>query len=348
MITYYVDCDAAGGDDGSVGSPYDSLANAEAARNGTFTDAVTFVCLASGGGKDTDACVWSGGTQTPTYYALIEAAAAHYAGVVWDEAKYGIVLTSTPGNPCLDIGSSTYIKVRGIQTRIVSKTDNYAAGIIASWAGNTSNKAEVKDCLFIGDGGTSYTLTGFGCSHADWTVDFINCLAFNIGYDGNHCAFVAAGVTNIYNCVAVGGGTAARIQGTAVCVMKNCYFAAPAGSGITTYTGCTLDKVNVACSDTTATATGTGITATNCIDNVPLTTATFVDPLNATALSRDFHFADVNSDLYGAGVAPGGSAPLDYTTDLDGETVGTWCIGVDSVAAAGGAPDSNFFFYPYF
>ena len=79
--------------------------------------------------------------------------------------------------------------------------------------------------------------------------------------------------------------------------------------------------------------TGTGETATNCVAAaVALDTDTFV---NVTGGSEDFHLAaGTGSALYGTGAAPGGSAPLNYTTDIDGETVATWCIGADSRPAA--------------
>ena len=83
---------------------------------------------------------------------------------------------------------------------------------------------------------------------------------------------------------------------------------------------------------------GADETATDCVAAaVALDTDTFV---NVTGGSEDFHLAaDGNSPLMGVGVdTSGDSAPLDFTTNIDGETRdATWDIGADSWVASGTA-----------
>jgi len=59
-------------------------------------------------------------------------------------------------------------------------------------------------------------------------------------------------------------------------------------------------------------------TGTSGLQNIPVSTATFV---NVTAGSENWHLAGTGSGLYNVGTnTSGDSAPMNFTTDIDGET----------------------------
>jgi hypothetical protein len=75
------------------------------------------------------------------------------------------------------------------------------------------------------------------------------------------------------------------------------------------------------------------------LQSIAYNTDTFV---NVTGGSEDFHLAaDGLSPLQGTGTdTSGDAAPMNFTTDIDGDTRdATWDIGAD--AAAGGAATTN-------
>jgi len=171
-------------------------------------------------------------------------------------------------------------------------------------AGNNGVREPVVNCA---DGDLTLYLWNsvlYGTSNYASTSNAALLSANSTAVSAYNCVFVSyAGVNN------AGGGTP---------VLKNCY-AAGQTAGTAYYGSPTLTYC--ASNDTTAGS------ANGCVSSVALDTDTFIS-------TTDFHVAaDGASPLQGAGNAPGGSAPLNYTTDIDGQTVATWCIGVDGIAA---------------
>ena len=340
MTTYYVDCDAAGGGDGSVGSPYDAVSVAEAAQNGTFTDVIRFLCSASAGGKDTVGTFVWGGDQTAAYYLLIQAADGHRASAQWNPNIYGIEISGSAVN-CIAIGDD-YCRVDGIQGRVTASTGNYNGCFVTTTNQSATNRVDFTNLLALGPvSDNTYSFTCYNNADPDGVMNLVNCVGRIVTTtDSNRTCVTSAGTTlNLYNCTFIGGQYAVQARSGCVVNCRNVYAAGSGNEAFYRRDTATLNKVNCASSDGTADDTDAYTTASNCLVNVPLDATTLLDPLNATVLSRDYHLAGVDSDLYGAGVAPGGSDPLNYTTDIDGDTIGVggrYDIGVDWFVAAGG------------
>lgn len=354
MITYYVDADAAGGGDGSSGSPYDSLSAAEAARNtadgvggggGAYTDIVRYLCSASSGGADTTGVTIFGGSQTAAYYLLIQTDTGHRASAKWNASKYRIEVANTFA---IDVNDD-YVRVDGVQARVTSVSSSGAGSFTASGNIAASNRIDFSNCLALGpDSDDTNYYVGFSMADSDTIANIYNCVVRRVASGssarlGIDCSGVSA---SIYNCTVIGGQMAVRAQGSCVVTARNVYGGGSTFDCFYRRDTAYLYKTNCASSDGTADDTSSYETASNCLVNIALDATTFLDPLNATVIDRDWHLADTDSDLYGAGVEPGGADPLNYTTDIDGDTIGgggRYDIGADWYYTAPAAETVKFF-----
>jgi len=329
-IVYYVDTDVVGGagDGSSWSNAYASLNAAETARDGDIATAgntVTFLCRGATN-ADTAAVNINGWTTDADSYVKIEADPEDRHAGVWSTSKYRISIADALA---FQIGED-YVTVDGLQIETSSANQAGQVPIIVNAQAATNNAVIISNCIVKGHNSGTYTQSGILFGDADTISYVFNCIIYNINTLSGSRGITGQGATqSIYNCTVIGGEYGIR-SSAATCNMKNCYLG---GSGVEAYlrnVG-TLNKNYCASSDGSADDTGANETTdANYIINVALDNDTFVDS------TGNFHLAaDGLSPLQGEGAAPGGAAPLDYTTDIDGETITTWSIGADSIVAGG-------------
>lgn len=339
MATWYVDPDAAGSADGtSWTNAYTALQTAVAAKAANLTGAgpVTFLCRSSAGTADTTAVTVGGYTTTAADYIEIKTDTTDRAGCSWNAAKYRLA----PSDAACIIINEDYVRVDGLQIAIAATT---AArnGVYVALVGAATD-IRLSNLLVKGSNSADYGEIGININDSTATVSIWNCLIYGLASSASRTTTfpfsLSCAAASIYNCVGIGGYRGVRVIGGDV-VAKNTYCGLTHSADFDVAGG-SLTKVNCASEDSTADDDNAGDElATDCIVGVACDTDTFV---NVTAGSEDFHLAaDGLSPLQGTGAAPGGSAPLNYTTDIDGETVTTWCIGVDGIAAASFARPSS-------
>jgi len=322
--TAYVDT-VAGTNDSSHGGSSGSgacltLAYLVAYRLGTLTGPLVVDC--HGSTADTvqpdigDTAISTTATNTLT----IRANAADRAVPGWDANKYRLSVTGT----LLCRIREGYVNFDGVQFELIPTG---AANFFTDTARSSSGISVFSGCVFKGDGGSAYQCREIGGAATRY---YINCLVYNLGTHGNSYLAFGYGANYLYNCTVVGAASGpdcvVRNDGATSVECKNTYAGRTSGSGACFY-GTLAGDYN-ASSDTSAdTKFGTGI------NSVAVNTTNFVDV--TVDGGEDFHLpVGTGSALYDVGNAPGGSAPLNYTTDIDGDTVATWCIGVDSRPAA--------------
>jgi hypothetical protein len=253
------------------------------------------------------------------YLSIYTTATARHDGK-WDTGAY---MLSVANASALTFGNSvnmTHIRIDGLQIGLSSANANYQCCIDIAAAGAGTN-IWLSNCILRQAANNSYRIPAILSQSGNVTLYCWNTVAYGVGNNDNALNAVFCGYDygafNLYSCTAIGGKYAYYANdsgGTMTC--KNCY-----GGGSATedfYRGAgTLAKTNCASEDASADDTGTGETASNCITGVALSTSTFV---NVTAGSQDFHLV-TGSALIGAGATTSGeSAPLNFTTDIDGDT----------------------------
>lgn len=327
MKNLYVDTDT--GNNGDNGTTWElakaTLAGAIAALPGDLTADDSYAIHCKGTAADTSAVLINNHETDATHYIVIQTDVDDRHSGIWTTSKYRLTVTNDVG--IYDLVN--YVFIDGLQISVSSPTANYK-NIIQFEVGAT-NQCRVSNCILKGSGNADYIGNGISIE-ANGNVDIWNNIIYSVGTgNGSNVISCNGNVVNIYNCTLISGYIGIRCAaGTAT--VKNTYAGGSGGQDFYRGGG-TFAKINCASEDQSADDTGASETATNCVAGaVALSTDTFV---NVSAGSEDFHLAaGTGSALYDAGDAPGGSAPLDYTTDIDGETVSIWCIGADSRAAA--------------
>jgi hypothetical protein len=227
-------------------------------------------------------------------------------------------------------GGSSNVRFDGLQIGVSASNSNYQSPVFNDYANVDNSAWWFSNCIFRGAGSADYNNPGVYVADSQNTVTIWDCIIYNVGTrDNAYCSGVIcdSGTANLYSSTVIGGKYGVCANGGTINA-KNVY----AGGTLTEdfYRGSgTLAKTNCASEDASADDTGTGETATNCVAAaVAIDTDTFV---NVTATTEDFHLAaDGNSPLEDAGVDTSGEgAPLNFTTDIDGDTITTWPIGAD-------------------
>ena len=264
------------------------------------------------------------------YLSIYTTAAARHNGK-WDTGAY---ILSPANSTALNVnaGNLAHIRIDGLQMGPSSTSGNYQACFYISTVPTAT--IWLSNCILKQTGDNSDITPGVFCEDSSATLCMWNCIVYGLGTTDHALNSAICGYDftayNIYSCVAIGGkyGIYAGDTGGTITV-KNTY----AGGTVTEdfYRGAgTLDKTNCASEDSSADDTGTGETAANCDVSVALDTDTFVNVTYATA---DYHMAaDGNSPLMAQGADTSGeSSPLNFTTDIDGQTRdATWDIGADA------------------
>lgn len=258
-------------------------------------------------------------TDATRYISIYTTAAARHDGK-WDTGAYILELTNADGIVCDGGTGVNYVRFDGLQVHIASgnanSQDPFTFGNIAA-----SNQFRISNSI-IRHHGLDYTSNAIYPS-SNTNLDIWNTVIYGFrNATGNARPLQWNGnVLNLYNCTIISGYIGVN-YGTGTITAKNTYVG---GTGGADWNGTITMSY---CGSADGTATGTG-EVTEGVD-----TDTFV---NVSAGTEDFHLAaDGDSLLEGAGDAPGGAAPLNYTTDIDGDTCSDWCIGADHPAAAGG------------
>ena len=275
---------------------------------------------------DTAAVTINGLTTDATHYLLVyttTAARQDPHSVAWDTGAYNIVPTAARGL----VISDENVKINGLQ--ISSTTPNGDGFHVVDILGNFSaaNQIELSNCIIKGHGHATYVQSGLRISDGNIHVRAWNLIIYNIGAaSGNNGVLVndyGGEELYLYSSSIVGTGTRGiwgRSAGNTV-ICKNCYV-----GGFTTQYVDTITKTTCASSDTTGSVG---------LQNIAADTDTFV---NVSAGTEDFHLAaDGLSPLQGVGTdTSGDAAPMNFTTDIDGDTRdATWDIGADAVVAGG-------------
>lgn len=326
---YYVDPDVSGGaGDGSTwANAYSSLNAAETAQDGNITagNAVVFVCGHNGASQttaDTAAVnVFGWTTDADSYVAIRTETADRHTGL-WSDAKYRLTIADSKA---LQI-SEDYVRVEGLQVAVThTSAANQSALYVSAQA---TSDIRINDTLVKHAADNTNAQQGIYLSGGIATV--WNCAAYGLGTTAlfTNGAMVVTGTMTVYSSTLIGGYAGLRVTTGSTCTAKNVY----ARGGTVSFSNAgTLTATYCASSDLTADDFG----ATGCVVSVAFDTDTFV---NVTAGSVDLHLAaDGLSPLMGAGIDTSGeSAPLNFTTDFDGQTRdATWDIGADAWVIAG-------------
>lgn len=310
----------------SSGGDYTSLSAWEAGQQGDLTgvrdEIARAVCYAI---DDTTEFGVDGWTTSATQYITMECdATARHAGV-WNGAKYNLIGSSAN---VLSINEE-YVRIDGLQIGNAAVGGTQSPIVSVNTRASGANELRISNCLIKAAGSATYPEPGIRIEGANSIVNIFNCIVYGLGNVDNYYAsgmlFAGDNITaKVYSSTCIGGKFGLlNWFGTGITVAaKNVYCG---GTATSDFSG-TITETNCASEDTSA--GGTNHTHAN------VDTDTFV---NVTAGSEDFHLAaDGLSPLQGAGVDTSGeSAPLNFTTDIDGDTISNWSIGADDGVASG-------------
>ena len=275
---------------------------------------------------DTAQVVVSGWTTDSSHYiSLVADATARHAGV-WDGDKYNLVFAN---DDVFYVGED-YVRLDGLQISSSGMNGNGDDIIYVIGQSTGANDIRLSNLIVKGAGDTTYNQNGILLNDADLVSYVWNCIVYNIGAPVSGASYCIRGVGAthcFYSCVTIGGNYGIACSSSAVVTAKNCYSGGSLTEDISYGTG-TFAKTNCASEDASADDAGGTETQTNCITGVALDTDTFV---NITAGTENFHLAaDGLSPLEDTGVdTSGDAAPLNFTTDIDGDTITTYPIGAD-------------------
>ena len=321
MATWYIDTDAdEGSPDGTEAHPYNTLNEAEQAKDANITGAgpVTFICQGSTQADDAAVSVGGWTTTAADYVEITTAAADRHAGV-WSDMKYRL---NVNGSRVIYLNED-YIRLDGLQITKTS-TANGQDGILNYGQTNGANDLRVSNCIIKLSGGTTYSEAGIYGSGTYGVLRIWNCIIYG---GATHAAAANAGVivvdgttTEVFGCTIIGGYYGIRAGNNRTITAKNCYAVGVSSDAYSVGTSATITQTNCAADDTTADGTDPH-------DSVAYSTATFqsVTPGDATYLKLT-----LDGGLTGHGATltddPPGSTAL--ALDIAGATrTTTWDIG---------------------
>jgi hypothetical protein len=329
------------GTPGTTGAHYATLQAAITGEVGAAANLVTGTAILhiecsvfSGNAADTTAVTINGFTTNASYYVHIYPASRH-AGV-WDATKYRLDVANAISLRIQD----NFVWVDGLQIgkTATSGDDQGGVQIDSVDAGAVINLSS----LIIRNYASGSRQVGIYIVDTDApTVNIWNTIVYglpDIFSFYNSGLFIDFGATvNIYSSTFIGGHFGIGNSATATINAKNVYASfldSIAGAAFSTAGGA-LNQTTCASSDTTATGTA--------LDSIAVNTTNFT---NVTGGSEDFHLP-LGSALINVGTDTSGeSAPLNFTTDIDGQTrSGTWDVGADEYVAAGGGAVVRLFFF---
>jgi hypothetical protein len=315
-----------------TGGTYTTLAGAiagELVANADLTAMAGILNIEIGGtwsSADTTAVVIDGFTTSAVYYVNIYTVSpARHAGI-WSTSKYILAVSGGIG---IDV-EDNYVTIDGLQISVTDTANVYGIGGTGALS-TGANRIVISNNIIKGPNTSSNGFYGIASQGTDCNYYVYNCVVYGFGTT-NTRALLQNGTTttmSLYSSTIISGDYCIRcLAGTITA--KNVY----AGGGTTE------DWYGV----------GSGITCTTCMSSdaatragvtksIALNTTNFTNVTYATA---DYH-VPLGSALIGVGTdTSGDAAPMNFTTDIDGETrSGTWDIGADEYIAAGGAAMIN-------
>jgi len=231
-----------------------------------------------------------------------------------DTTKYVLSVSNTTA---LYLRLTNYVKIDGLQitTQAVNANGQGVIFVYSEGAGHI----DISNCIIKGSNSATYYQEGLTWQSAA-TFNIWNCIFYNFDTTSNTRVIgTASPNTNIYSTTVIGGYYGILDNGGGA-IEKNNYVGG-CGAGGCYYGG---TKTTCASSDTSGTAG---------LQNIAANTTQFV---NVTAGSENFHLAGTGSALYNVGTdTTGDAAPLNFTTDIDGETRdATWDIGADAAVTS--------------
>lgn len=331
MATFYVRTSSAGGDgtadtDSGTTAAYASLSLFEDARNGVLSEATTVYCsVGSGTAADTTAVAIAGWTASAANYLQVEAKSGEKASTKWSATKYRLEVANANA---LHLSAIDYVRVVGLQCGVTAMSANYQAPIYVNIVG-ASTDIRIDSCyLKVKEGLTSrapalYVPSGAGIALKVWNTI---CETRSNSTHAYSCGItiVNAATVEIYNCTCIGGTYGINRVTSGTVTAKNTY-----GYGVTA--GFTGTITTSYCASNTAELSGTGD-----VDSVAKATASGAYFADVSANDNADWAIGASSALCNVGAAPGGSAPLNYTVDINGATRTTnYDIGADEYVAAG-------------
>lgn len=237
------------------------------------------------------------------HYFLVRPAVGYEHGGVFTTSKYVFTNTIIIGAP--------HFHISGIlQQYTATATNKYAISC-------TGTTGENKFDSIIQKIQSSYTGTvAIRGSSNGGTRNISNCVAYFAGgtatdaraYGNNY------GYAYIYNCTAYSFAVG-FYRNTTTTAVKNCLAQNCADGFLGAFDSSSTNN----CSNVSGDAPGA---------NAVTGTAVFVD-----ATTGDFHLSSSDTVSRGVGADLSADAVFPVTTDIDGETIATWSIGADSVAA---------------
>ena len=314
---------ASGGDFTTV---YDAVEHIKSSHSNLVTADVYATIEISGAfsAPETAKWVFTGITTDATHYLRIYTiGSARHAGV-WNTNAHILEVTddSTTTNT-----NCNYIQFDGLQIHCASATGTQRNNFNYSAIG-ASNLTQISNCIIRGHGSDYAEYCVYPVTNLN--VDMWNCIIYGFtGTGSNPTVFYwSAGTLNIYNAVIIGGYRGIRkVSGTVN--LKNVYCGGQNGA---CFYGSPDTLTNCVSSDTTAGSSN------GCKSSIAVSVtadSTHAGFKNVTAGSEDFHLVSTSSPLYHAGVdTSGDSAPMNFTTDIDGDTYySTRSIGVDELGS---------------
>ena len=289
---------------------YTTLSEAEAALPATPTTPLVINIIGSWTSADTTAVTVAGVTTTAANYLLIRAfGSARHAGV-WASDKYRLY----PAGAYPLRVQVPFLRVDGLLIGKSSTSGQQACIYLESSA--TPSDYRVSNCV-IRQSGSIQDEPGIYVVSSNAVLKVWNTIIYGLGSSTTttNSAIYCTGTVHVYGCVLIGGSRGIYQSGGGSLICKNCY-----ASGSTAGYHNVATMVTCASSDTSGSAG---------LQNIAHSTATFS---SVTAGSQDYHLAP-GSALFDAGTdTSADSAPLNFTTDIDGETRTFWSVGADDGA----------------
>ena len=272
---------------------------------------ITITISGSWSSADTNAVGISGITLSATNTLTIATSGdARHNGTLGN--GYRIVTTATTTSGIVMGSGANYVRIDGLSIDISSNTANSQNGAIDNYNGASSD-IRVSNCII--KPGKNIAIRVSRCYSTIWNCILIKGNAASGGIEAAESAQQAF-TTKIYNVTSPELGYLGQIAS----LFKNNFFASYSSNN--GYSGSSTNNASV---NTTAPAVNTYYTN--------------VSPTFVNSAAGDYHLSPSDTALKDLGANTCGDAsPLNYTTDIDGQTrTGTWDIGADEyVASASG------------
>lgn len=315
------------GTPGTNGAHYATLSAAISGEVGAAPDLVSGAAIltieCSGNVSDTTAVDVVNFTTDSTHYVKIVTPVANRHAGIWSASKYRLEVAN-PAVAVLRIRQE-YTRIEGLQIR---KSGSNANDQMLLQIDPTAVGATVyaSDCIIRNNPSDAFRAPNIWVVSANVTAYLWNNICYgspDVVSPYASAVMVEAGTAYVYSCTAIGGFAGMVVSGGATANAKNSYFAENStdGSAVSLSVTGTFNQTTCAASD------ASGLVNVG-LQNIAINTTNFT---NVTPGSDDWHLPS-GSALIDVGTNTSGeSAPLNFVTDIDGQTrTGTWDIGADS------------------